>query len=150
MVRTRFVAALMLAVPLVTACGEGAEDSVSTVTPMQDELTVSASTTTPFPCPLTNGVTAMGISGASGSYTNYCLDVPAGRASSYVMSGGTGDADMYVRIGTPPTTTSYNCRPYLNGNNETCNIAAQTTNQRIYITLYAYTSYSGVSLRGTY
>ena len=34
--------------------------------------------------------------------------------------GGTGDADMYVRSGSQPTTSTYNCRPYLSGNNETC------------------------------
>ncbi|WP_343073419.1 M4 family metallopeptidase [Pyxidicoccus fallax] len=108
-------------------------------------------TTQPTTCTvLTNGTTLTGLSGASGSQTLYCLDVPAGRASSYVMSGGTGDADMYVRVGAAPTTTAYNCRPYLSGNNESCSIAAQTTNQRIYIMLRGYTSYSGTSLRGSY
>jgi Zn-dependent metalloprotease len=99
---------------------------------------------------LTNGVTRTGISGASGSQTNFCIDVPAGRASSYVMSGGTGDADLYVRVGAAPTTTTYNCRPYLSGNNETCNIASQTTNQRIYIMLRGYSAYSGTSLKASY
>ncbi|MFP2908821.1 M4 family metallopeptidase [Pyxidicoccus sp. 3LFB2] len=99
---------------------------------------------------LTNGVTVTGISGAAGSQKNYCIDVPAARASSFVLSGGTGDADMYVRVGSAPTTTSYNCRPYLNGNNETCNIAAQSSNQRIYIMLNAYTTYSGTTLRASF
>ena len=35
------------------------------------------------------------------------------------MAGGSGDADLYVRYGSQPTTSSYTCRPYLNGNNET-------------------------------
>ncbi len=99
---------------------------------------------------LTNGVAITGISGASGSEKHYYLDVPAGRASSYVMSGGTGDADMYVRVGSQPTTTTYTCRPYLSGNNETCNVAAQSTNQRIYVMLRGYSSYSSTSLKGTY
>ena len=28
------------------------------------------------------------------------------------MSGGTGDADLYVRAGSKPTTSTYDCRPY--------------------------------------
>ncbi|HLM44655.1 MAG TPA: pre-peptidase C-terminal domain-containing protein, partial [Myxococcaceae bacterium] len=100
--------------------------------------------------PLTNGVATTGISGAASSEKHYYLDVTAGRASSFVMSGGTGDADLYVRIGSQPTTTSYNCRPYLSGNNETCNIASQTTNQRMHVMIRGYSSYSSVSLKGTY
>ena len=99
--------------------------------------------------PLTSGVATTGISGAASSEKHYYLDVTAGRASSFVMSGGTGDADLYVRIGSQPTTTTYNCRPYLSGNNETCNIAAQSTNQRMHVMIRGYSSYSSVSLKGT-
>jgi Zn-dependent metalloprotease len=100
--------------------------------------------------PLTNGVAKTGLSGASGSQTFYYLDVPAGKAVSFVMSGGTGDADMYVKFGSQPSTTSYDCRPYLGGNNETCNIAAKTTSGRFHVMLRGYTSYSSTSLKGTY
>jgi Zn-dependent metalloprotease len=100
--------------------------------------------------PLTNGVAKTGLSGASGSQTYYYLDVPAGRAVSFVMSGGTGDADMYVKFGSQPTTSSYDCRPYLSGNNETCNIAAKTTTGRFHVMLRGYSSYSSTSLKGTY
>jgi hypothetical protein len=100
--------------------------------------------------PLTNAVAITGISGAASSEKFYYLDVPAGRASSFVMSGGTGDADLYVRIGSQPTTTSYNCRPYLSGNNETCNIAAQSTTQRMHVMIRGYSSYSSTSIKGTY
>jgi hypothetical protein len=33
---------------------------------------------------------------------------------------GTGDADLYVRWGSAPTSWSYTCRPYKNGSNEEC------------------------------
>ncbi len=33
---------------------------------------------------------------------------------------GTGDADLYVRTGQAPTTTSYDCRPYKSSSNESC------------------------------
>ncbi|HEY0093017.1 MAG TPA: M4 family metallopeptidase, partial [Archangium sp.] len=99
---------------------------------------------------LTNGVAKTGLSGASGSQTYYYLDVPAGKAVSFVMSGGTGDADMYVKFGSQPSTTSYDCRPYLGGNAETCNIAAKTTTGRFHVMLNGYSAYSSVSLKGTY
>ncbi|AKI99052.1 Zn-dependent metalloprotease [Archangium gephyra] len=104
----------------------------------------------PLPTALTNGVALTNQSASAGSEKHYYLDVPAGRASSFVSSGGTGDADLYVRIGATPTTSSYNCRPYLGGNAETCNIAAQTANQRMYVMLRAYSTFSGVSIKGTY
>jgi len=99
---------------------------------------------------LTNGVALTGQSGATGSQKFYYLDVPANRAVSFVMSGGTGDADLYVKFGSQPTTTSYDCRPYLGGNAETCNIAAKTTTGRFHVMLNGYSTYSGVSLTGTY
>jgi len=61
------------------------------------------------------------------------------------MSGGTGDADLYVRYGTQPTTSSYNCRPYLNGNNETCTISNPQAGTW-YVSVRAYSTYSGLSL----
>jgi Zn-dependent metalloprotease len=123
---------------------------VASVTAAWQAVGVGVATPPATSTALTNGVAITGISGASGSSKYYHLDVTAGRASSFVMSGGTGDADMYVRIGSQPTTSSYNCRPYLTGNNETCNIAAQSTNQRIHVMLYGYTSYSGTTLKGTF
>ena len=74
---------------------------------------------------LANGTAKTGLSGASGSLTYFTLAVPAGATNlSFVMSGGSGDADMYVRYGSAPTTSTYDCRPYKNGNNETCNISS--------------------------
>ncbi|WNG58182.1 peptidase M4 [Archangium gephyra] len=99
---------------------------------------------------LTNNVGLTGQSGASGTQKFYYLDVPASRASTFTISGGTGDADLYVKIGSQPSTSSYNCRPYLSGNNETCSIAAQTTAQRIHVLLNAYSTYSGVTVKGAY
>jgi hypothetical protein len=35
---------------------------------------------------------------------------------------GTSDADLYVKIGQDPTRQVFDCRPFLNGSNETCNV----------------------------
>ncbi|MCO7225370.1 S8 family serine peptidase [Pleionea sp. CnH1-48] len=99
---------------------------------------------------LTNGVAKTGISGAQGSLQYYTLDVPAGATGlNFQMSGGSGDADMYVRFGSQPTTSSYDCRPYLNGNNETCNISnAQAGTYHVMVR--GYTSFSNTSLTGSF
>ena len=76
----------------------------------------------------------------------YTLVVPAGATNlKFTIAGGTGDADMYVRLGAAPTTTSYNCRPYLSGNNETCTFAAPTAGT-YYVRVRAYSAFSGVTL----
>ena len=86
------------------------------------------------------------ISGAAGSWNHYYLDVPAGMSTlTASISGGSGDADLYVRRGSQPTTSAYDCRPYRNGNNETCNIS-NPAEDRYYISLRGYSAYSGVTL----
>lgn len=99
---------------------------------------------------LTNGVPATGLSGSTGTEVVYTLQVPAGATNlSFAMSGGSGDADLYVKFGSAPTTSSYDCRPYLNGNNETCNISTAQAGT-YYVMVRAYSSYSGLSLTGSY
>ena len=49
--------------------------------------------------------------------------VPAGQDFLTIeTSGGTGDCDMHVKKGSKPTTSSYDYRPYLIGNNESVEI----------------------------
>lgn len=80
----------------------------------------------------------------AGSFT-----VPAGtRSLTVTMSGGTGDADLYVRFGAAPTTSTYSCRPYKDGNDETCTF----TNPQAgtwYVNVRGYTAFSGVSVVAT-
>ncbi len=100
--------------------------------------------------PLTKGVTVTGINQTSGNSVNYTLVVPAGSTNvTFTMSGGTGDADMYVKLGSAPTDTVYDCRPYKSGNAETCTFAT-TTGGTYYVRLKAYSTFSGVSLVGNY
>ncbi len=80
----------------------------------------------------------------------YQVSIPAGTTSLVVnISGGTGDADLYVRAGAAPTTTTYNCRPYLSGNTETCTINNPTAGTTYFIGVRAYSSYSGVNMKAT-
>jgi PKD repeat protein len=83
-----------------------------------------------------------------GVSANYTMPIAAGKTVTFTISGGTGDADMYVRAGAAPTTTTYNCRPYASGNAETCTFTP-TTATTYYVNVRAYAAYSGVSLKGT-
>ncbi|AUD79657.1 alkaline serine protease [Kangiella profundi] len=99
------------------------------------------------PPPAGGSATLENLSGASGSFTHYYVDIPAGMSSLNVqMSGGSGDADLYVRRGSQPTTSSYDCRPYRYGNNETCSFS-NPAQDRWYISIRGYSSYSGVTLQ---
>ena len=99
---------------------------------------------------LANGDTVSSLSGSSGDELNYYIDVPAGATNLVITtSGGSGDADLYVRYGSAPTTSAYDCRPYLNGNNEECSFST-TSEGRYYIMLRGYSAFSGVSLSVSY
>ncbi len=99
---------------------------------------------------LTNGVPVTGISGAAGSEQRWTMNVPAGASNlRFQTSGGTGDADLYVRFGSAPTTSTYDCRPYLSGNNETCTFATPAAGTW-HVMIRGYSAYSGVTLVGSY
>jgi len=99
---------------------------------------------------LVNGVAVTGLSGASASEVFYTLVVPAGASNlSFAISNGTGDADLYVRFGAAPTTATHDCRPYLNGNSETCNISTAQVGT-YHVMIRAFNAYSGLSLVASY
>ena len=91
----------------------------------------------------TNGETKS-ISGSQGSQTRYEVTIPSGASGfSVEMSGGSGDADLYVKKGSAPTTSDYQCRPYKTGNNESCPGSGDGT---FHIMVNGYSAYSGTSL----
>lgn len=100
---------------------------------------------------LTNGTPVTGLAATTGNWTSdYTLVVPSGATNlKFVISGGTGDADMYVRLGSAPTTSSYTCRPYVSGNSETCTFASPTAGT-YHVSLRAYSTFSGVTLTPSY
>lgn len=97
---------------------------------------------------LTNGV-GVSVSGASGSNQYWRVNVPAGKTLTISLSGGTGDADLYTRQGSRPTTSTYLCRPYLTGNNETCTVSSTVAGD-YYIMLNGYSAFSGATLKASY
>lgn len=98
---------------------------------------------------LDNGVAKTGLGASTGSDIVYTMDVPAGATNiSFVMSGGSGDADLYVKFGSAPTDSSYDCRPYKTGNSETC--TGTSSGGTYYVRIKAYSTFSNVSLTGSY
>ncbi len=89
--------------------------------------------------------TQSGLSGALDSTQHFSYPTNGATAMKFVITGGTGDADLYVRFGAPPTLADYDCRPYLFGNDETCEFNP-VSNGTYYVMLHAYTAYSGVTL----
>jgi vibriolysin len=104
----------------------------------------------PVTIPLEKDVTVTGISDARGAKKYYSIEVPEGATDLvFRLAGGTGDADMYVRAGAIPTTTTYNCRPYLTGNTETCTFAAPAEGTW-YVMLNGFTAYANTTLTATW
>ncbi|ODS61747.1 MAG: peptidase S8 [Arenimonas sp. SCN 70-307] len=137
---------------LAGACSGGCGAGIINAKALVDAA--GGSTPPPPPPPtggtLTKGVAVTGLAASTGNSLNYTMAVPAGATNlTFSISGGTGDADLYVQFGTAPTDTSYVCRPYLSGNNETCTIAAPSAGT-YHVRVKAYSTFSGVSLVGNY
>lgn len=127
-------------------CGSGIVDAATAV--------ASASGVTPTPPPLDNAlenaVPVTDLAAAIGEALMFTFEVPAGSANlNFAISGGTGDADLYVKYGSAPTTSDYECRPYLSGNNESCSIANVQAGT-YHVMILAYTAFSGVTLSASY
>jgi len=98
---------------------------------------------------LVNGVAHNSLSGGAGEDINFTMTVPSGATDIAVnMSNGTGDADLYVRFGSAPTTSTYDCRPFETGNVESCSLT--DSGGTYYAMINGYTAFSGVSLVGSF
>ncbi len=98
---------------------------------------------------LQNGVPLTGLGAAAGTELRYTLEVPAGATDLTVqLAGGTGDADLYVRFGSAPSLSTYDCRPYEDGNDEHCALPVQAGPWHVLV--HAYTAFSGASLVARY
>jgi murein DD-endopeptidase MepM/ murein hydrolase activator NlpD len=110
----------------------------------------SATITAPSVTTLANGQDLTGRSGATGSVAHYKIYVPAGQSALLVRTlGGTGDCDLYVKFGSPASTSNFNYRQNLLGNEETI-IADNPASGDWYIMLYGTNAFSGMSLGTVY
>lgn len=98
---------------------------------------------------LKNGQPVTGISGAQGAQRFFYVDVEAGQRLTVNISGGSGDADLYLRYEAKPTLNSWDCRPYNYGNSEVCTVQ-NTQNGRYHVMLNGYAAFNGVSVTARY
>jgi hypothetical protein len=63
--------------------------------------------------------------------------VVAGSTFEVTMTG-TGDPDLYVRWGSEPTLTAFNCRPYVQGSDETCSISVPAGQTKAYVMVHGF------------
>lgn len=86
------------------------------------------------------------LSASRNNWVNYSYTVPAGITSvTFATSGGTGDADLYLRKGSAPTTSLYGCRSWGSSNTESCTMAV-AAGDVVYIGVHAYATFSGLTL----
>lgn len=96
------------------------------------------------------GASFPNLSATTGQWLRGSYQIPSGVSSvTFQISGGTGDADLYVRYGSQPSTTAYDCRPYQNGNNEVCTINNPQSGTW-HVGIRAYSAFSGVTFSYQY
>jgi len=99
---------------------------------------------------LNNGETVQNIADNAGGERLYTLTVPSGASDLRISSsGGNGNADLYVRFGSAPQLSIYDCLSVESGNAESCVFAAPAEGV-YYVLLHAAADYSGLGLTASY
>ena len=111
--------------------------------------TSTTSTTDPVQGKLNNNIAITAINLVEDETKQYYIDVPAGQNLLVSSYGGLGDTDLYVRYEKMPSTSSFDCRSWNSGNNESCEIT-NTSTGRYYILLSCYKASEGISLKAQY
>jgi hypothetical protein len=99
---------------------------------------------------LSNGAAVGGLSAATGAWKYFTIDVPAGKTQvTFSVNGANGDTDLFAKLGSAPTTGSYNCKSDGPTSVESCSIGSPAAG-KYYVGVYAYASYSGLSVKAAY
>jgi hypothetical protein len=94
--------------------------------------------------------TQSNLSAAKNGQKSFTLVVPAGAtALKFSTSGSNGDADLYVRKGSAPTTATYDCRSATATSNESCSFTNVTAGATYYVMINAYAAYSGLTYQAS-
>ncbi|WP_409483778.1 M20/M25/M40 family metallo-hydrolase [Arsenicicoccus dermatophilus] len=136
--------------PTTPAPTTPAPTATPTSTPTATPTAPPTATPTSAPGGLQNDVPLTGLSGARGSWTPYTVEVPAGASMlTITATNGRGVVDLYVKQGSAPTTTSYDCHPTLDGQSATCRFRAPKPGT-YHIALRGYSAYSGATLKASW
>lgn len=86
------------------------------------------------------------ITGSLRTWQYYTVTVPAGQAALFVTTAGSnGDADLYLRFGSQPTTTTNDCASGGSNSNESCVVNSPAAGTW-HIGVYAFSAYNGLTL----
>lgn len=108
--------------------------------------------TPPSESELFNNVPISNLSGAANSQKYFVVRIPTDTAISNLKittSGGSGDADLYVKYGSKPSTSTYDCKSDGSSSAESCTISSVQAGN-YYVLLNAYSAYSGVTITASY
>ncbi|MCP4991238.1 MAG: S8 family serine peptidase [Colwellia sp.] len=98
---------------------------------------------------LKNGV-PISSTGKKNDENFFTVNIPQGTASLNIsINGGMGDADLYVKYGSRPSTSNWECRPYLDGNVESCQMASVKAGT-YHVMLRGWQSFSNVKLTASW
>ncbi|PKG40571.1 M12 family metallopeptidase [Psychromonas sp. Urea-02u-13] len=134
-----------------SALGQRSKLTDLDITALQQVYGTPTGTTPPKPDPiddvLVNGKTVSS-KGSKAEQVFYTIKVPASSRLTVNIQGGSGDADLYVKKGSKPSATSYDCRPYKDGNSESCPI--ENAMGTYHIMLQGYADFANVQLTASY
>ncbi|WLQ11595.1 S8 family peptidase [Hahella aquimaris] len=92
-------------------CGAGIADAARALAALNGDL----------PLPARGVLRLENLRGEENAWDYYRFEVPRGAIEMVVRSfGGTGDVDLYVADDVRPTPNKYDCRPFIDGNEEQC------------------------------
>ena len=90
--------------------------------------------------------TTTNISASTGTQLNYTFTPDANAdAVRFLLIGDDPDADLYVRFGAAPTTSTYDCRSITNGSRELCEIDPSSTGT-YHVMIDAWSTFSDLTL----
>ena len=125
-------------------CGAGRVDASAAIDAVLGVVPLAA------PTVLRNGVTQFVPEGAKGSRARYIFyTYNTLNNLKFALAGGTGNADLYVRYGAMPTTTTYDCRSDAAGNLESCPIASPLAG-KYYVMVRGGAAHAGARLTASY
>ena len=95
-------------------------------------------------------LSADNLSAATNQELQFYVELPSNLDEvSFEITGGTGDADLYVRRGAQPTLSNWDYRPYLVGNEESVEVDNPDSGTW-HLMVHAYESFNDVTLIVTY
>ncbi|MDF2153367.1 M4 family metallopeptidase [Vibrio sp. CAU 1672] len=148
-------AGVLAAAENMVAAGQLAHDPADVTTAFAAVgVSTDGGTVTPSPtCEITvleNGVASTIAVASTGEWRCYTIDIPDSSSELLVTTAGNnGDADLYLKLGSEPTLSDYDCRSYSSNSNESCTMVNPAAGLW-HVGVHAYASFTEVAVTATY